>query len=156
MKRFAPHILISALAFNSLLPVTYAASNERAYVVPIRTIHRGEILRADMLVSYDLMIAPQHSEAYHRTIGVVAGQMATQQLPAFRPIAVNSTSAGPIIAPGRPVRLRFKKGDVTIEASGIALQTGAAGARIRAKNQETGIVVNGVVGADGTIEVQAP
>ena len=156
LKKFTLRSLIIALTLHLILPVTYAESNDRGYVVPVRTIHRGEILRPDMLASYDLTIAPQHADAYHRTIAIVAGQMATQQLSAFRPIPINSTSAGPIIAPGRPVQLRFRKGDVTIEASGIALQTGVTGTRIRAKNQDSGIIVNGIVGSDGAVEVQAP
>jgi flagella basal body P-ring formation protein FlgA len=52
-----------------------------------------------------------------------------------------------------PVKVVVEDGGLVIIAYGTALQSGGVGALIRVRNVDTGVVVMGVVQADGTVRV---
>jgi flagella basal body P-ring formation protein FlgA len=56
---------------------------------------------------------------------------------------------------GSNIRLVMTMGSMTITAAGTPLDDGAVGDSVRARNMDSGIIVNGTVLEDGTIRVVA-
>lgn len=125
---------------------------EASIVVPMRTIHKGEIIRMETLVVQPRPMNPSAGE-YHRTAEDIIGRIAGQTLRAYQPIPIGSTTAAPIVQIGSTVRLRFRSEGVAVDALGVALQTGSIGARIRARNLDTSVIVQGVLTDDGALMI---
>jgi flagella basal body P-ring formation protein FlgA len=74
-------------------------------------------------------------------------------LPAGSAIPVNALREPYVFKEGERVELSFTSGDLAIRGFGIALQPGVVGQAVKLRNPETGIVVTGVVQADGSVSV---
>jgi flagellar basal body P-ring formation protein FlgA len=83
------------------------------------------------------------------------GMEARRLLMEGRPIETAAIVSPQMVRRGDPVRLRFERGGLMLEAPGRAEADGAMGSAIPARNAATGAVVRGVVVGPRTLLVEA-
>jgi flagellar basal body P-ring formation protein FlgA len=137
--RFARVALAAVAALAAaIVPVTA----EQTIVVTNRVIYPGQAITADALDEVPLRRVLRDPAAVLHVPDQLAGKVARRTL-----------LPGRLIAPGAPVQLVYVHGPLTIQATGMPLQTGIAGERIRLRNVDSGIVVTGTVMDDGTVRI---
>jgi hypothetical protein len=70
--------------------------------------------------------------------------------------ALVASAARPAVESGSRVRVWRWDGVAAIDLAGIALESGAAGARVRVRVSPGGAVLRGTVRAAGSVELEAP
>ncbi len=84
----------------------------------------------------------------------VIGKMARRTLLPGQPIPRNALREPYTVLQGKTVSLVFQSGSITITGVALALESGSAGEIVSARNPDSGIVVRGVVQADGSLRAQ--
>jgi flagella basal body P-ring formation protein FlgA len=69
------------------------------------------------------------------------------------PLEWPAVAAPSLIASGDPVRLTWKRGDITISMAGIALNSAAAGEQVRARIPGRSLRVYGTATGPGTADL---
>lgn len=129
---------------------TPEAAAAQAYLTPTRVIYPRQILRADMLEARLAEALPGGvATSYEEAIG----KAARTTLAPGRVIPLAALGEPEAVRVGGAVTLRFRAAGMDITAAGVALEAGAAGSRIRARNAATGLVVSGMLDADATVTV---
>ena len=131
------------------------ASNATAEELPIasRTIYPRDIIGADMLAMRPASPQTVASGLYVETPAEAVGKVARQTLLKGAYIPAQALDVAKLVINGGQVRIVFKAGDIVIVAYGSAMQDGTLGELIRARNSDSGLIVSGVVEADGSIRV---
>ncbi len=75
----------------------------------------------------------------------LVGMQAKYNIPAGHILKMSDLKKPPIIKENDPVTLLYTGHDISLKTIGIALSSGAAGEKIRVKNEKTGIVVFGEI-----------
>ena len=127
-------------------------ATEIQYVTPQIVIHAGRIVERQQLIEVRQTTAFPLSERFP-SIDEIAGMVATVTLRPNVPIRLNMIRAQPVFRMGNFVILRFDRDGISIQSTGMALQNGFIGERVRVRNQDSGITVNGVVRNDGSVEI---
>lgn len=142
--------LCAALAFA---PARASEPTAIPLPVPKVTIYPGDMIAADTL--YDrLFIARSVARAtVLESQEAVVGKVARRTLLPNQPIAINAIRDPFVVAQGKQALLVFKSDGLMITSGAIALQNGGVGETINARNADSGLIVRGVVQADGTISV---
>jgi flagellar basal body P-ring formation protein FlgA len=137
--------------FASGLP---ALADMGTAVVPTQIIYPGEVISASRLEEVDVT-NPNLSGGYARTVAEVTGMVSKRTLLPGRTITLAGLREPHAVTRGTPIRLTFTMGNMTISAGGVPLEDAAVGDVIRVRNTDSGMIVNGTVMADGTIQVMA-
>ena len=58
-----------------------------------------------------------------------------------------------VVSIGTPVKLIYNAPGLVIAASGMALQSGGVGDRVRVRNVDSGIIIQGTIARDGSVIV---
>jgi flagella basal body P-ring formation protein FlgA len=133
-----------------------AASAQTAsysFPVPVVTLRAGDLLGEELVTERQLLANPQALRTHFTSRVAVVGKVAKHVLPAGSAIPVNALREPYAFKEGERVELSFTSGDLAIRGFGIALQPGVVGQAVKVRNPETGIVVTGVVLADGSVSV---
>lgn len=143
-----------------VLPLAYpgAAAAERVSVsmpVALVAIHPGEVVKAELIAERNMLTSPQLARSYYQTAEEVVGKVAQRVLPAGRAIPLNALREPYAFKEGARVSIVFAMGGLDIRGVGIALKPGVAGMTTEVRNPDTGIVVRGVVHADGSVRLGA-
>lgn len=150
---FARRILVLAV----LVPAPHSsfAGSESAvsFPVPTVTIRTGDILNEDMLTERRLIANSIALRTHYTSRDQVIGKVARRPLPAGAAIPMNALREPYAFKEGDRVVVEYASGGLRIRGMAIALQPGIVGASVRARNVDTGVVVNGHVRSDGRIEV---
>jgi flagella basal body P-ring formation protein FlgA len=140
-----------------LMPGLEAAAAKGVRVpVPRQVIYPGEI------VSAELFGAKTFRKSYVMRIGAVvkpdqlAGMVARRTLLPGKPVPRRALRRAYHVERGRPVRLEFRSGALTITTMATALQSGVRGDIIQVRNLDSGLQVAGQVQADGSVAVVEP
>lgn len=151
MVRQRPRLQRIALACVVLLSGAAAAAAERR-PVPALTIYPGDIIRDEMLTDASFPDAVATGAlASNRTM--LVGKVAKRTLLPGQPIPTNSIGQPRLVTVGQMVRLVYEDGGLVISTYASALQAGAAGDLVAVRNAASGIVVSGIIHADGSIHV---
>lgn len=150
-SRHVTRIALAAVAALAAAIVPVAA--EQTIVVTNRVIYPGQAISADALDEVPLRRVLRDPTAVLHVPDQLAGKVARRTLLPGRLIAANSVRDAYLVEPGAPVQLVYVHGPLTIHATGMPLQTGIAGERIRLRNVDSGIVVTGTVMDDGTVRI---
>jgi flagella basal body P-ring formation protein FlgA len=143
-------VILSGLL--ALLGCSAAIANEQKMLpVPAFTILPGDAIRADALV--DRAFAPNYPgiSSVIESRQFLVGRIARRTLLPGQPIPSNAIDEPRTVMRGIPVKVIVEDGGLTIIAYGAPLQSGGVGALIRVRNLDTGIIIMGVVQADGTV-----
>jgi flagellar basal body P-ring formation protein FlgA len=117
-------------------------------LVALRTIPAKSIVTADDLTVVEASIPGAISESRH-----VVGQEAKVTVFAGQPILYDSFAAPALVERNQVVVLIFAAGSLRISVEGRALNRASEGEMVRVMNLSSRTMVQGIVGADGTIKV---
>jgi flagella basal body P-ring formation protein FlgA len=86
-----------------------------------------------------------------QSLGDNVGYQSRQSIAQGAVLTPNMVTASSIISKGQRVQLNSNDGPVSVSMMGIALQNGALGKRILAKNLNSGQQLEGVVAAENSV-----
>ncbi len=153
----APHLrrlTLAAVFLGGLLPSGLALAEKPMAVIPKETIYPGEIIDASRLEEVEVT-NPNLSGDYAQSIQDVVGKITNRTLLAGRVIIQSGLRDPYVVERGKAVRIVYSNGPLTITAGGAPLENAAIGDLIRVRNTDSGIIVQGTVMQDGTIQVVA-
>jgi flagella basal body P-ring formation protein FlgA len=144
-----------SLALFALAPhVAFAESESAAsFPVPTVTIRAGDVLNEVLIVERRLIANGIALRTHYTSRDEVIGKVARRPLAAGAAIPVNALREPYAFKEGQRVVVEFVSGGLKIRGMALALQPGIVGSMVRASNLDTGVGVNGVVQADGRIEI---
>ncbi|MGV1759404.1 flagellar basal body P-ring formation chaperone FlgA [Rhizobium sp. A22-96] len=146
-----------SVVFASAAPAGAARADEGSMgtaVVPTETIYPGDIISGGQLEEVEVT-NPNLTGDYAKRIRQVTGLVSKRTLLPGRTISISSLRQPYAVTRGSNVRLVMSMGSMTITAAGTPLDDGAVGDSVRARNMDSGIIVNGTVLENGTIRVVA-
>jgi flagella basal body P-ring formation protein FlgA len=123
-------------------------------VVPTQIIYPGELISAGRVEEVDVT-NPNLNGGYAQKLAEVTGMVSKRTLLPGRTITLAALREPYAVTRGTPIRLTFTMGSMTISAGGTPLEDAAIGDVIRVRNTDSGMIINGTVMADGTIQVMA-
>lgn len=133
--------------------VASLAHADQAIPVPTVTIYPGDIIRDGMLTERSMPdeFAGRTVTVLDRT--VLVGKTARRTLLPGLPVGVNAVGEPKVVTVGAMVKVVFNEGGLTISTYASALQAGAVGDVISARNMESGLTISGTIDRDGSIKV---
>ena len=146
-------ISVCALPLLLALTVQAAEADDITLPVPTVTIYPGDVIENDKIFDRLFIARTVARGTVVETRSAVIGKVARRTLLPGQPIPVNASRDPYAVAQGKTALLVFQSGGLTITSSAIALQNGGIGDSISARNADSGIVIRGIVQADGTIRV---
>jgi flagella basal body P-ring formation protein FlgA len=133
----------SAIAGNIELPV------------PKISIYPGDVITADQLEKRLFGPAAEQWPVI-RSLDAAIGKVARRTLVAGKPIPAAYLRDADVVRQGKPVRIVYTDGPLTISAVAMPLQSGGVGDVLSLRNIESGVIIKGVVDADGTVRITTP
>lgn len=150
--RLLPPIAALALLLAPSGPVR-AENTTVLMPVPVVTIRQGEVITEGALSDRRMVASAKALRTYVLSGSNIVGKVARRTLPAGAAIALSAIREPTLFSDGQRVTISFGRGQLTIEGSGVALQAGAEGDSVNVRNVDSGIIVRGVVQADGRVLV---
>lgn len=150
-KRF----LAKAFALMALVAVSAPAYAQEVVLIPNRVIYPGETVEMASLKEVTLKPGKIIPPAVSIRAADIEGKVAKRTLLPGRYIPTASLREAWLVEQGAAVQVTYVSGVLTISASAVTLQSGAAGDLVRVRNIDSGKVLSGVVMADGSIRVGA-
>lgn len=123
-------------------------------VVAARPIARGTALSAADLTTVTKLL-PNAPAGVLESPEAALGRVAMRDIAAGTALNANQLKAPQIVRRGQAVTLSLASGPVAVRVAGTALKDGTLGERIPVRNANSKRVVEGVVLADGLVEVAA-
>ncbi|MEM0908933.1 MAG: flagellar basal body P-ring formation chaperone FlgA [Pseudomonadota bacterium] len=157
-RRALAAVLVLALA-TLLAPLDRGLAKDHSgglLPVPARTIERGERITPEMLTEKHFYFDPTRPLSVITDPSAALGKAARRTLRAGKPIPANAFKTMRLVHRGKPTEARFRMGNLTITATVLPTDDGAAGDLVQARNLDSGRTITGIVGMDGAIEVSTP
>lgn len=133
--------------------IAHADVGSSKLALPIVTIYPGDIIRREQLVEREVPSRQNVYKAYHMSAEAIIGKVAVRVLQVGKAVPLNAVRDPYVFKEGQRVTLVFSEGGLVITAAGQAVQPGTIGQSVNVKNLDSGIVVRGLVQADGTVGV---
>lgn len=149
MRRRILLLLAALAAASGALP----ASAGEAVLVPNRVIYPGEAVAADALKQVILAEGKVPPANVVIALTGLEGKIAKRTLLPGRYVQANALREAYLVEKGAPVDMVFVSGTLSISATAVTLEPGAAGDLVKVRNIDSGKVVLGVVMADGTVRI---
>lgn len=121
-------------------------------VVPKTIIYPGQEISAEQVNVVDVT-NPNLVEGYARSLHEVEGKVTTKTLLPGRTIMLSALREQWTVRRGDKVVLVYANGGLRITAAGTPLSDATAGALIKVRNTDTGVIISGTVMADGSVLV---
>lgn len=137
---------------------TQIASSQPAgevVLIPNRVIYPGETIELAALKQVTLMAGKQKPDAVATRAEELNGKIAKRTLLPGRYIPTTAIREAWLVEQGAAVQVFFIAGGLTISATAVTLQPGAAGDLVKVRNIDSGKILSGTVMADGSIRVSA-
>lgn len=137
---------------------TQIASSQPAgevVLIPNRVIYPGETIELTALKQVTLMAGKQKPDAVATRAEELNGKIAKRTLLPGRYIPTTAIREAWLVEQGAAVQVFFIAGGLTISATAVTLQPGAAGDLVKVRNIDSGKILSGTVMADGSIRVSA-
>lgn len=132
-----------------------AAAESQQLPVPKVTLYPGDAIGSDLLVVKSFAMQTDFGPVM-RTPEALIGKVARRTLVAGKPIPAAYIRDREVIQKGKPVRVVFSTGGLTISSVAVPLQAGVVGDVLTLRNTDSGTIIKGVVEADGSIRVAGP
>ncbi|WP_298423369.1 flagellar basal body P-ring formation chaperone FlgA [Rhodoblastus sp.] len=140
------------LALGAMATPCAVLAGERAIPVPALVIYPGDKIEDSMLVDSLDILAPQGTIVWDRAR--LIGKVARRTLLPGRPIPPMAVEEPRAVTMGALVSIVYQDDGLSIVTKAQALQNGFVGQVVQARNIDSGLVVTGVVQADGSILIQ--
>ena len=124
-------------------------------LIPNRVIYPGETIEPGALKQVTLILGKHRPDAVATTADELDGKVAKRTLLPGRYIPVTAIREAWLVEQGAAVQVYFIAGGLTISATAVTLQPGAAGDLVKVRNIDSGKIFSGTVMADGSIRVSA-
>jgi flagella basal body P-ring formation protein FlgA len=150
--------LAGLLLLFALTAVPAAAEGNdgiRALPVPVSTIPAGQIVGYADLSDRKFQTTPRSLMGIAMTAAEIAGLEARRTLQAGRPIPLSALTKPLAVRRGTKVTASYEETGFSISAQLMALEDGAAGDVITARNIDSGAIVRVTVLQDGKLAVIA-
>lgn len=134
---------------------TFARSATIELTVPKVTIYPGDVISSELLTVKLFRTGKEHLPLIRRPETAI-GKVARRTLVAGKPIPISYIREAQLVKQGKPVRIVFSEGTMVISGVAIPLQSGTAGSIISLRNIDSGTVIKGTVGEDGTVRIFGP
>jgi len=137
---------------------TQVASSQAAgevVLIPNRVIYPGEMIDSGALKPVTLLPGKHRPDAVATHAEELQGKVAKRTLLPGRYIPVAAIRDAWLVEQGAAVQVYFIAGGLTISATAVTLQPGAAGDLVKVRNIDSGKIFSGTVMADGSIMVSA-
>lgn len=141
-------IVLFATAFVSAVP---APAQPVMLPVPRVTIYPGQVIDGNMLVERAFRLNGDTTVTTSKE--ALLGKISRLTLLPGKPIAHTAVRAPHAVKQGQATLLVFKAGALTITGNAIALQSGGFGDVVSVRNPDSGRIVHGKIGADGSVYV---
>ena len=145
--------LAAATALALLSASGHLAAAELTLPVPAVVIYPGEIIRDNLLVDSALNLPAMVVGRVIDSRAALVGKVARQTLLPGKAIPTIAVNDPKVVLVGTQVRVIFQEGGLIITTYAQALQAGGVGEVIKLRNPESGLVLSGMVQADGTVRV---
>jgi len=122
--------------------------------VPVltKTISSGSIITASDIVSVKTPYA-RIKNGYATSLGEILGMQVRRAISGGSYIRKGDILKPQIIKQGDNVSMMYNQGNIKLRTNGVAAQSGAMGDNIKVKNDNTGIVVHGIIKGKNLVEV---
>jgi flagella basal body P-ring formation protein FlgA len=144
-----------AIAALALLAGSVPARAQEVVLIPNRVIYPGETIDLAALREVALKPGKIVPPAVVFRAPELEGKVAKRTLLPGRYIPATALREAWLVEQGASVQVTFVSGSLTISATAVTLQSGAAGDFVRVRNIDSGKVFSGTVMADGSIRVGA-
>ena len=148
-------VLRGALFALALCAGAMPASADDVVLIPNRVIYPGETIELAALKEVTLAPGRHKPDAVATTAQELTGKVAKRTLLPGRYVPTSALREAWLVEQGASVQVYFVAGALTISATAVTLQPGAAGDLVKVRNIDSGKVFSGTVMADGTIQVGA-
>ena len=145
-------LLAAWLGLCSLGPAQ-AAPEAIMLPVPAVTLYPGDVISDAHLVDRAFRSAARVS--IDNRLAIV-GKVARRTLLPGQPIPLNAVDDAKVVRRGVPTQVVFRESDLVITGIVEPMASGSVNEMVKARNPDTGLMVVGVVQADGTIRVGSP
>lgn len=142
-------MIAACLGFVAIGPAQ-AAPEGIVLPVPAVTLYPGDIISDGHLVDRAFRIAARVS--IENRLAVV-GKVARRTLLPGQPIPLNAVDDPKVVRRGVPTQVVFRESDLVITGIVEPMASASVNEMVKARNPDTGLIVVGVVQADGTIRV---
>jgi flagellar basal body P-ring formation protein FlgA len=142
-------------AGNQVANQTAGQTVSEVVLIPNRVIYPGETIELAALKQVTLLPGKHKPDAVATVAEELQGKVAKRTLLPGRYIPAAAIRDAWLVEQGAAVQIYFTAGALTISASGVTLQPGAAGDLVKVRNVDSGKIISGTVMADGTIRVSA-
>ena len=150
IRRIIARPAIAALLAASCVAPAVSAET---VLVPSRVIYPGETVEADALKQVVLAEGKVAPDNVVVVLDALEGKVAKRTLLPGRYVQANALREAYVVEKGVPVEMVFVSGALSISATAVTLEPGAAGDLVKVRNVDSGKVVSGVVMADGTVRI---
>ena len=154
MKRILDWATLAA-GMLALLAGAIPAGAQEVVLIPNRVIYPGETIELAALKEVTLKPGKVIPPAVAFRMPELEGKVAKRTLLPGRYIPATAVREAWLVEQGASVQVMFVSGVLTISATAVTLQPGAAGDFVRVRNIDSGKIVSGIVMADGSIRVGA-
>lgn len=144
-----------AVAALALLAGALPARAQEVVLIPNRVIYPGETIDLAALKEVTLKPGKVIPPAVAFRAPELEGKVAKRTLLPGRYIPATAVREAWLVEQGASVQVMFVSGPLTISATAVTLQPGAAGDFVKVRNIDSGKVFSGTVMADGSIRVGA-
>jgi flagella basal body P-ring formation protein FlgA len=155
MARRLPGRTAFAIAVFALLAGALPVRAQEVVLIPNRVIYPGETIDLAALKEVTLKPGKVIPPAVAFRAPELEGKVAKRTLLPGRYISATAVREAWLVEQGASVQVTFVSGALTISATAVSLQPGAAGDFVRVRNIDSGKVFSGTVMADGSIRVGA-
>jgi flagella basal body P-ring formation protein FlgA len=141
-----------AAAFLAAVPATVAHAGEMA-VVASHVIYPGQTVSAGALREIQLRNGYRSPTPFVRERQEIVNKIALRTILPGRLIPEGSVRDAYLVEAGKPARVVYTQGALTITMVAVPLEPGSAGDVVKVRNTDSGAIFSGIVMADGTIRV---
>jgi flagellar basal body P-ring formation protein FlgA len=150
---FTRRLVASASGAVTLLIATMSLAANSSYPAPRAVIYPGDKIDDSLLEDISLSLQPGGDRGFIESRTQVVGKIARRTLLPGQPIPAAAIDSARLINIGTAVKIIFSEDGLVITAVGMALQAGGVGDLIRVRNQDSGLMVSGVIQSDGSVRV---
>ncbi len=143
----------AALALLMILTCGPLRAEERLLPVARMTIYPGDHINDGLIEERAFSLNAIPAGVAIESRDQLIGKVARRTLLPGKPISPAAVDNPKIVVIGAEVKIIFSEDGLEIVASGMAMQAGAVGDRIRVRNQDSGLIVSGRILYDGSVRV---
>lgn len=124
--------------------------------VPRTTIYPGDTISADQIMDRAFLAHTVTRSTVFDSREALIGKVARHRLLPGQPVPVNAIREAYLVNIGKASLVTFEVGGLNITMHAVAMDNGAVGDVVKLRNPDSGVIIQGIVGRDGTVRLEAP